>query len=99
MKRKRTRLRARIIHILRHGHETRHTSDRHNMAVVPLDHCWEEFLSEEEVGDGVHIEDAAEFGFGLPQDCTVEPDSGVVDQDCGFTVVFTDLGSYFFDSY
>lgn len=63
MKSKCASLRARIVHVPRMDNEGCHTSNRHDVTMVLLDHRREEFLNHEEVRDGIDLKSLADEVF------------------------------------
>jgi hypothetical protein len=67
------------------------------VAVVSLDHGWQEFLDGEPVRDGVDLECFADLGFGLVENGLAAGDSGIVDEDGWRAMLFSDGVAYFFE--
>lgn len=97
MERKRTRLRASIIDILYVHQKACHTHHCNDVAVVSVCHSWNEFFDEQEMRDGVDVEDAADLGFCFIENGLIDSNSGIVDEASWVAVRFADLVGRIFD--
>ena len=82
----RTRLGAAVINHLTQGHETGHTGNGDNMAVVLLDHSRQKLAHRQEMRQCVDLERLPDLRLWLVEDRAIIANTGIVHQDSGITV-------------
>ncbi len=94
VERKCTSLGASISNHASRCEEARHACDGDNVTMIVSHHAWDEFSDEEEMRDGVDIEDAPDSCFGSIGDGTCTAYTGVVNQDGRISMLLADCGRY-----